>query len=283
MRRTNLDFWPKSHELRHFPPLSTGPAVDVLGRIHFGMAANDSWESLRLKMPQATRIMIEVCQKCFGGDWHKMSDFARKYDPNVRDRGVRLGRQFREIIRTRNRSHFWNSVTKCDGPDSPEATIDGNSLLGLQAAIKRCEQGETVSIRVNGRVVGKLIPISSCGYQDRRTITNQREEDDRMPKSDEVGEILPITLHPSPSARFKQALLTTKRAWITTHFILGKPRVQMWQANSITEASNVIGNLRSRPEFRQGEWQRRGIKRVIVSIGKPTTVPDKDAEPAEDD
>jgi hypothetical protein len=103
--------------------------------------------------------MNDVLQKCFGGDWQAMLRFARRYDPAAREPSDWLGKQFREIIGTRNRSQFWNSVTKCEGPDSSGKIVDADSLIGLLNAIKRCEQGETFLIRVNAKIVGKLIPF----------------------------------------------------------------------------------------------------------------------------
>jgi hypothetical protein len=110
------------------------------------------------EMPKPTRVMTKVCQQCFLGDWPAMLAFARQYDPNTRERDARFGKQFRDIIGTRNRSQFWDSVTKCGGSDSPRQ-VDGDSITGLQGAIKRLDHGETALISVNGRIVGKLSPF----------------------------------------------------------------------------------------------------------------------------
>lgn len=80
--------------------------------------------------------------------------------------------------------------------------------------------------------------------------------------------ILPIELSPSGEAEFKRKLLFTKRAYITTFYANGKNEKKQWKANSFKESSGVLGNLRSRPEFRNGEWQKRGIIKVFVSISE---------------
>jgi hypothetical protein len=39
-----------------------------------------------------------------------------------------------------------------------------------------------------------------------------------------------------------------------------------WNASRFSESSNVFGNIRSRPEFRQGVWQLNGIVKVNVRV-----------------
>ncbi len=80
--------------------------------------------------------------------------------------------------------------------------------------------------------------------------------------------ILPIILNPSDENVFKKLLLLKKNAIIKIIYNNGKVVERVWKANRISPESNVIGNLRSRPEFRQGEWQRRKISKVEVSIDK---------------
>lgn len=78
--------------------------------------------------------------------------------------------------------------------------------------------------------------------------------------------ILPIELNPKDESEFKRKLLSKRKAYITTLFANGQKEKKSWNAYSFSESSDVIGNLRSRPEFRKGEWQKRGIIKVYVSI-----------------
>lgn len=80
--------------------------------------------------------------------------------------------------------------------------------------------------------------------------------------------ILPIELNPSTEYEFKKRLLLTKTAYITTFYKNGTSKQKVWNANRFRETSGVLGNLRSRPEFRNGEWQKLGIEKVLVSIDK---------------
>ena len=91
----------------------------------------------------------------------------------------------------------------------------------------------------------------------------------REPKNiDYSNGILPIGLNPSSESEFKRRLLLTKTAYITTFYKNGTSKQKVWNANRFRETSGVLGNLRSRPEFRNGEWQKLGIEKVLVSIDK---------------
>ena len=82
---------------------------------------------------------------------------------------------------------------------------------------------------------------------------------------------LPITLDPENSADFLVALLRTKEAWIEVSYSDGSKELRRWDASQMRPSSNVIGNLRSRPDFRSGTWQENGITSLRVSIERPRT------------
>lgn len=77
---------------------------------------------------------------------------------------------------------------------------------------------------------------------------------------------LPIELIPDDSQEFLKELLQTKEATITTIFQDGTEESKIWKADKMDSTSNVIGNLRSRAEFRNGNWQKANIQRVVVNI-----------------
>ena len=79
---------------------------------------------------------------------------------------------------------------------------------------------------------------------------------------------LPITLEPSDPDLFKQELLISKKAEIEINYSDGRVEQKQWIARRFAVSSNVIRNLRSRPEFRSGNWQARGIQRVHVRVKK---------------
>jgi 5-methylcytosine-specific restriction endonuclease McrA len=80
------------------------------------------------------------------------------------------------------------------------------------------------------------------------------------------SKVLPIILNPSEQEIFKKELLEKRKAQIEIIYSDGQKAMSLWDATNINEKSNVIGNLRSRPDFRQGNWQKKGIDKVLVSI-----------------
>lgn len=74
--------------------------------------------------------------------------------------------------------------------------------------------------------------------------------------------LLPITFDPSEESEFKQKLLFNKKAIIETHYANGTVESKVWNASRFSISSNLLGNLRSRQEFRAGKWQEAGIVRV---------------------
>lgn len=78
--------------------------------------------------------------------------------------------------------------------------------------------------------------------------------------------ILPITLEPSQLVEFKRELLTCRRAGISVFYSDGRVEHRIWDASKFSESSNVMQNLRSRPELRQGVWRKSGIVKVHVRI-----------------
>jgi hypothetical protein len=100
--------------------------------------------------------MLDVCATCFGGDWVAMQKFARRHNENNKEE---LGKAFREIIGTRNRTMFWQDVASRESPSSSaEEIVDGDSLDGIKRAIERCRKGKSTLVTLAGRVIGKLIP-----------------------------------------------------------------------------------------------------------------------------
>ena len=79
-------------------------------------------------------------------------------------------------------------------------------------------------------------------------------------------DILPISLDPARPANFKAKLLERRAAVIEVLYADGSVSRRPWDASRFSESSNLYGNLRSRPEFRQGAWQKNGIVKVNVRI-----------------
>lgn len=80
------------------------------------------------------------------------------------------------------------------------------------------------------------------------------------------NDLLPITLDPSNPENFKQELLKTKTAKIVSYYSNGRTEEKTWSASRFSASSNVMRNLRSRPEFRSENWQAHGIVKVHVEV-----------------
>jgi len=80
------------------------------------------------------------------------------------------------------------------------------------------------------------------------------------------SQTLEIELLPNDQEKFKKLLLQYEKATVKIIYFDDKIESKIWNANRFKLTSNVIGNLRSRREFRQGNWQKLGIKKVQVEI-----------------
>ncbi|MBG6077989.1 hypothetical protein [Polaromonas sp. CG_9.11] len=84
------------------------------------------------------------------------------------------------------------------------------------------------------------------------------------------SDILPITLDPIDPSVFKEKLMKRKAAKITIFYEDGRTVTRSWIAKRFAATSNIFGNLRSRPEFRQGKWQAHGIIKIHVNFDQMT-------------
>ena len=159
-------------------------------------------------------------------------------------------------------------------------TEDQHPLPELQTAIRQaswdlyfsdtpvCEVPDFVSdpsIDLTSLLGGTPLMVLSRESRDLAPETaRQRHLGSRGPRP-----TLPITLEPPNSDDFLDALLRRKKAWIQVTYQDGRTEVQSWNAGNMRPTSNVIGNLRSRPEFRSETWQEFGIASVRVTIEEP--------------
>jgi len=104
-----------------------------------------------------TKVMTQVCTRCFSGDWKQMKEYARRYDPA---KNPPLGKTFRDLIGNRNRSEFWREVAKRDVHMATDEIANGDSLSGMIQAVDLCRQGRSISIVLDGKIIGKLVPAT---------------------------------------------------------------------------------------------------------------------------
>ena len=159
------------------------------------------------------------------------------------------------------------------------------------AACEHCGVGEDLeSAHIQGRDRNQIIDLLLAATSSEHVVTvdlkqfetHFRREHDPVEKaililcrkchakydSGSTADMLPITLESPQPAEFKRQLLTHRRAEIATYYRDGRIKHRSWDASRFSERSNVMGNLRSRPEFRQGMWQGAGIVKVHACVTK---------------
>ena len=124
----------------------------------------------------------------------------------------------------------------------------------------RVTRNNDTPINLNDVLEGN--PLLILSRESPGTVTKSTRKEKR-------GAVLPITLDPPDSDDFLSAILRTKEAWIEISYENGGREVRHWRATQMKPTSNVIGNLRSRPEFEKDAWQKLGIASVRVSIEHP--------------
>ncbi len=107
--------------------------------------------------------------------------------------------------------------------------------------------------------------------QDTKRQESKTEEDIKIKElsiseSSSYDAALPIELIPCNSEEFLQILLKTKSATITAFYKNGTNESKIWNASKMDRKSNIIGNVRSRVEFRNGTWQKANIIKVVVEV-----------------
>lgn len=106
-------------------------------------------------------------------------------------------------------------------------------------------------------------------YEMISDLLDENESSDIKIKNEQDDiSILPIELIPSDSELFKSELLKSKQAAITIYYNNGDNERKIWNASKMNQNSNILDNIRSRQEFRNGNWQKENISKVVVEVIK---------------
>jgi len=126
-----------------------------------------------------------------------------------------------------------------------------------------------LSVEYDINLVSKVLENIKLDMSEKSTSTEQIDKvhhNSNYQKENNSYDILPIELNPVSEIEFKKKLLSSKTAYITTFYKNGTNSQKVWNANRFNESSHLLGNIRSRQEFRNGNWQELKIERVLVSI-----------------
>lgn len=77
---------------------------------------------------------------------------------------------------------------------------------------------------------------------------------------------LTIELEPSNHNEFMKLLLKHRKATIYEYHQDGTCEKKYWDIERLNENSSITKNLRSRPNYRQGKWQKLNITKLVVKI-----------------
>ena len=105
--------------------------------------------------------------------------------------------------------------------------------------------------------------LDACRQEQRSRSDGPRQQPALKVRSNEV---LPIELVPTDANEFRSAVIKSGMAKIAIYYGDGRTKTLEWRIGRLSPSSSIIGNLRSRPQFRQGEWQRCGIVRIVVFL-----------------
>lgn len=101
---------------------------------------------------------------------------------------------------------------------------------------------------------------------DKKTEKSKNLETENNIESFKNYQTLEIELDPNDDEKFKKLFLLHKSAIIKITYFDNSTKIREWKLIRFKDTSGVIRNLRSRPEFRQGVWQKSKIKKVEVEI-----------------
>ena len=180
----------------------------------------------------------------------------------VRDAEDLVQSQQRAEIASKTIIEAWNQIV--EAPD--EILVDLISeaterICGFKPEPESVEQFLSQHVHALDDVLdGSPLPVLSRETNAPSSKQTRRKRQDSP---------LPITLDPQNPADFLTALLRVKEAWLEVSYNDGRKEVRRWDASRMRPSSNVINNLRSRPEFRAGSWQNRGIASLRVSVERP--------------
>lgn len=200
--------------------------------------------------------------------------------------------EFRRYIGPRLRN-LVQQITKNHKADVAACEHCGNSGNLESAHVRGRERNAIIDLVSSGYTANELITIDLAVFEEKFKTEHEPIERSILIlcrpchiKYDSIGQhgekmatssspclvksndLLPITLSPSDPANFKKELLVSKKAEILSYYSDGRIEVQPWNASRFSVFSNVMGNLRSRPEFRSGNWQSRGMVKVHVNVIK---------------
>ncbi len=168
----------------------------------------------------------------------------------------KAGKHYRDFVADPDRLERVESFVRESGYWE-RASVFGN----LQRYCEAQYRSIVALSQVSGQYLASLLPEDVDDEQD-----SSPEPPGSSPVTRGEGDVLPIALDPPTEEAFKAALLREREARIFEMHRDGRTTERRWAADSMSESSNVVGNLRSRPRYRRDAWKRLGIRSLTVSV-----------------
>jgi hypothetical protein len=151
------------------------------------------------------------------------------------------------------------------GTSESDALVDVD-LIEFEQAFKREHDPVEKAILVLCSACHRKYDTAPASQIAARPVAESAGE--QSPRMYSAFDVLPISLDPARPDDFKAKLLERKEAVVEVLYGDGSVDCRPWNASRFSESSNLFGNLRSRPEFRQGVWQESGIVKVRVRVAE---------------
>ena len=196
-----------------------------------------------------------------------------------------IGPRLRNIVQTSISRKYKRQLGKCEGENCTNiekleaAHIHGKgrkellkiaydkNLVEDKIDLKKFEE-DFIQLHYPLNENFKILCKSCHNKYDKITeeISLVENEENSFNNNENDYKTLDIEFYPNDILEFKELLLQYKSAYINIYYTDGSTKTKEWNASRFSETSDVIRNLRSRPEFRQGNWQQEKIKKVSVEI-----------------
>lgn len=102
-----------------------------------------------------------------------------------------------------------------------------------------------------------------------RQLSAERSVPAAVPRRVRRDGTLPIECEGGSPQLFLERFLAAGVAYIEEHYVDGRVKVRKWLVERLTANSNLVGNIRSRPEYRQGTWQSAGLAKLVMHLEHP--------------
>lgn len=189
-----------------------------------------------------------------------------------------IGPAIRNLIPPMTKA-YKRTIGCCQHCGNKEAELDAAHKHGferktlIQTALDKSTEPQTGSIDLKAFMVEFrklhepienviLVLCKTCHRSYDATLANSSTS--RITRATNASR--PIELEPENHIEFKERLLLSRIAIITIHYNDGRIEEKTWNANRLSRNSNVLGNLRSRPELRAKNWQDSNIRKVCVVV-----------------